>query len=222
MWELNPRFARHLDQDAFVAAMRVRLGADRGARSLECHACGKRPGCRLHEHALCCAPGPSTSGHNEVRDIVLATAVVADPAAEPEVLGLLQAAPGLHPADLLTSAACEGTLSALDVGIASPDARHAGLDAAESMRLRKLARYSRFLPELSKQGIVYQPLTWSCYGREHPATSAALTLLARRAARRQGDRPWRYRLRQLRAEVGAALARHAAAMVVTCFGALGG
>ena len=131
---------------------------------------GKLPGCRLHEHALCCAPGPSTSGHNEVRDIVLATPVVADPATEPEVLGLLQAAPGLRPADILTSAVREGTLSAFRVGIASPDARHAGLDAAESMR------------QLLEQGIEDQRLTWSCYGREHPATSAALTLLARRAA----------------------------------------
>ena len=69
-----------------------------------------------------------------VRDIVLVTTVVVDPAAEPEVLGLLRAAPGLRPADILTSAAREGTVSALDVGIASPDARHASLDAAESGR----------------------------------------------------------------------------------------
>ena len=174
MWELNPRSSRHLEQDSFVDAMRVCLGADRGLPAMQCHTRGKLPGCRLHEHALCCAPEPSTSGHHEVRDIVLATAVVADPAAEPEVLGLLQAAPGLRPAVILTSAAREGTLSALDVGNASSDARHAGLDAAESMRLRKLARYFRFVPELLEQGIEYQPLTWSCYGREHPATSAAL------------------------------------------------
>ena len=90
------------------------------------------------------------------------------------------------------------------------------------MRLRKLARYSRFVPELLEQGIECQPLTWSCYGREYPATSAALTLLARRAARRQGDRPWRHRLRLLRAGVGAALARRAAAMVAACFGAPAG
>ena len=214
MWELNPR---HLEQDSFVDAMRVRLGADRGLPAMQCHACGKLPGCRLHEHALCCAPGPSTSGHNEVRDIVLATAVVADPAVEPEAPGLLQAAPGLRPADILTYAA-----RALDVGFASSDARHAGLDASDSMLLRKLAQDSRFVPELSEQGTEYQPLTWTCYGREHPATSAALTLLPRRAARRQGNRPWRHGLRLLRAGVEAALARRAAAVVAACFGAPAG
>ena len=96
------------------------------------------------------------------------------------------------------------------------------MSAAGSMRLRKLARYSRFVPELLEQGIEYQPLTWSCYGREHRATSAASHCLHDAAARRQGDRSWRHRLRVLRAGVGAALARRAAAMVAACFGAPAG
>ena len=190
--------------------MKVRLGAaDRGLPTMQCHACGKLPGCRLHEHALCCAPGPSTSGHNEVRDVVLATAVVADPAAEPEVQGLLQAAPGLRPADILTSAARERILSALDVGIASPDARHAGLDAAESMRLSQACAVLPFRARAPRAG--HRVL--AAHVELYPATGAALTLLARRPARRQGDRKWRHR---------PALARRAAATVAACFGAPAG
>ncbi|CAE8634331.1 unnamed protein product [Polarella glacialis] len=129
---------------------------------------------------------------------------------------VLEAAPGLRPADILTSAASPGLTSALDVGIASPDAAHAGADCAEAMRVRKRAVYSRFLPALEAEGIEYRPLVWSCWGREYPDTTATLTQLARQAARRRGMPDHIRLLQRARAQIGAALARRAAAMLRAC------
>ena len=222
LWALGTRAPRALEPDAYVAAVRARLGASSGSGPVVCRCCGRAQKEPTGAHAFCCAPGPSTVGHNEVRDLVLATAKQADPAAEKEVLGLLHAAPGARPADVLTSAASEGLLTALDVGIASPDARHAGADCTEAMRRRKVRKYAGAWPDLEAEGLVYRPLTWSCYGREHPDTSVVLERLARRAARRSGASSWRQVLRRLRADIGAALARRAAAMLRACWGAAPG
>ena len=143
---------------------------------------------------------------------------MAEAAAEPEVLGLIDAAPGLRPADLLTSAASPGLLSALDVGIASPDSTLAVStgDGPEAMRARKAAVYAPFLEHMEAHGVVYTPMPWSCWGREHPDTSRVLTALARRAARRSGTADWRRALREFRADAGAALARRVGAMWRQC------
>ena len=95
------------------------------------------PCCR---HALLCAPGESTRGHNEVRDCLLDFARLADSTSEPEVLGLIASAPGLRPADVLTKALGESQSTALDVGVAAPGAHGAGDDCTESMRRTKVAK----------------------------------------------------------------------------------
>ena len=217
LWALDPRTPRALEPDAYVAAVRLRLGAGFADAPATCRACGRQQVCSSGAHALCCAPGPSTVGHNEVRDLIHAVAKQADPAAETEVLGILQAAPGLRPADILTNAASEGLLTALDVGVASPDAVHAGDDCLEAMRARKARGYARFEREFDAQGMAYRPITFSCWGREHPDTTVVLESIARRAARRCGISGWRTLLRRLRGDIGAALARRAAAMLRTCF-----
>ena len=214
---LDPRTPRALEPDAYVTAVRLRLGAGFADAPATCRACGKQQVCSSGAHALCCAPGPSTVGHNEVRDLIHAVAKQADPAAETEVLGILQAAPGLRPADILTNAASEGLLTSLDVGVASPDAVHAGDDCLEAMRARKARSYARFEREFDAQGMAYRPITFSCWGREHPDTTVVLESIARRAARRCGISGWRTLLRRLRGDIGAALARRAAAMLRTCF-----
>ncbi|CAE8635350.1 unnamed protein product [Polarella glacialis] len=215
LWAVDPRSPAALEPDAFVSAVRLRLGAGFALEPLLCRACRRvlDPG---GSHALCCAPGESTRGHNDVRDAVFDLVHLADATAEKEVLGLLEAAPGLRPADILTSAASPGLTSALDVGIASPDAAHAGADCAEAMRVRKRAVYSRFLPALEAEGIEYRPLVWSCWGREHPDTTATLTQLARQAARRRSMPDHIRLLQRARAQIGAALARRAAAMLRAC------
>ena len=100
---------------------------------------------------------------------------------EKETVGLLDTAPGLRPADFLTSAV-------------SP----------------------QHLPALEAEGIEYRPLVWSCWGREHPDTTAVLTMLARHAARRRGLPSHKPLLQKTRAQVGAALARRSAAMLRAC------
>jgi len=215
LWSLDPQSAATLEPEAYVAAARLRMGAGFALEPLHCRACrgvldpnGK--------HALCCAPGESTKGHNDVRDAVFDLARLADATAEKEVLGLLETAPGLRPADVLTTAVSPGLTSALDVGIAAPHARHAGTDCTESMRLKKRAAYSRHLAALEAEGVEYKPLTWSCWGREHPDTTATLTQLARQAARRKGYSDHMGLLCRTRAQIGAALARRAAAMLRAC------
>ena len=122
----------------------------------------------------------------------------------------------MRPADVLTSAVSPGLVTALDVGIASPDARNAGEDCTESMRRRKRAVYARYLGAMEGEGVEYKPLVWSCWGREHPETTAVLTQLARQAARRRGVASHAQLLRRTRAQIGAALARRAAAMLRAC------
>ena len=50
----------------------------------------------------------------------------------------------------------------------------------------KVAEYEADRPELEAQGIYYRPLTFSAYGRPHPDTTAIMTTIAQRAARRRG------------------------------------
>ncbi len=55
-------------------------------------------------HALLCVNGESTKGHNNVRDCLLDFVHLADSTSEPQVIGLIASAPGLRPADVLTTA----------------------------------------------------------------------------------------------------------------------
>ena len=154
LWSLDPQYHRTLEPDVCVDATRLRLGAPYSASLVCCNVCGKRvvPG---GKHALCCAPGPSREGHDQVRDLVLAIARQGDPDAESEAIGILPAAPGRRPADVLTSAAGGSCLSALDVGIASPDSQSAVAagDALEFMRTRKLREYKNFEEDLRAVGV---------------------------------------------------------------------
>ena len=104
--------------------------------------------------------------------------------------------------------------SALDIGVAAPHAIHAGEDCCETMRLLTIDRYRDHLEDLRLQGIVYLPLIWSCWGREHEETSKILRQLARSAARRRGDE-YAPVLTAMRDSVCAALARRSAAMLLS-------
>ena len=113
------------------------------------------------ERALCCAPGEGCRGHNEIRDVVFDLTIVADATAEREVSGLLETAPGLRPADILTSAVSQSLASALDFGVAARPAVHAGDDCCETKRLRKVDKYRDYLTDFDLQGSEYKPLIWS-------------------------------------------------------------
>ena len=217
LWSLAPTSRHALEPDVYVDAVRLRLGAAQGSPSERCMVCNRQ--CVVDgAHALCCAPGPSTRGHNEARDCLLSLARRGDPHAESEVMGLLPTAPGSRPADVLTNAVGGNGLLALDVGIASPDSQAAvqSGDGLEAMRKRKSRVYAQHAESMRLAGLTYAPLPWSCWGREHAATTTVVEALCRRAARRQGESKWRIVLREFRADLGAVLARRASAMWRQC------
>jgi len=152
-----------------------------------------------------------------VRDLLHKAACGADPTAELEPLGLIPGHPTLRPADVFTSAAVPGRLSALDVGICSPDATAAGHDCTESMRLRKLGDYGSHLGTLERQNIEYRPMVWSAYGRPHPAATQALRAICRRTARRRGLAKGDSLYRQTHAAITVEICRRAALMVAACW-----
>ena len=82
-----------------------------------------------------------------------------DPACELEPARLIHGT-RLRPADVLTGALGTG-LTALDIGIASPDARHAGADCTSTMYSAKVEYYAPHADAFSSQNITYQPLIWS-------------------------------------------------------------
>ena len=77
-------------------------------------------------------------------------------------------------------------MTALDMGITSPDAQYAGSDCTQGMYERKLEKYAPHQTALERQNIAYQPLIFSCYGRPHARTTAILRTLSKRVARRRG------------------------------------
>ena len=112
-------------------------------------------------------------------------------------------------------------MSALDVGICSPEAADAGADCTESMRLRKLQDYAPHLSALEWQNIVYTPVTWSCFGRPHSATTAALRNMCRQAARRRGLTNAKVLQRRAEANIAVEIWRRAAKMSFACWPSAG-
>ena len=160
--------------------------------------------------------GPSTRGHNAVRDAFFKVAHSLDPASELEPVGLISSRPLLRPADLLTGASgFSARLAAVDVGISSPFAAGAGSDCAESMRRRKLDRMAPYAVELEGVGVEYRPITFSCFGRPHPDAKQLAQAFGRRLARRKGSEA-HMEERRLAACVGVEIWRRAARMVRQC------
>ena len=216
LWALSPQHGPTLQDDEFVEAVRLRLGAGGPEEPVPCRLCGGVLD-GAGSHALCCATGEATRGHNAVRRQLHGLARSADPAAEEEPLGLIPSHPTLRPADVFTSAASPGRLSALDVGVTSPEATGAGEDCTESMRLRKLNDYGRHLASLERQNIVYQPMVWSAFGRPHVATTKGIRAMARQAARRRGLVSAQLLQRRAEASISVEIWRRAAKMVFACW-----
>ena len=217
MWRLSRQQGPILDDDLYITALRARLGAEQLEVDTVCGYCGSAFLDRFAIHPSCCAGGESTRGHYEVRDAMLGLAQCADAAAETEVVGLCPRAPELRPADILTSGAAAGWMSAIDVGIASPHARQAGTDCVQTMHNKKQDFYANHMADLEHQGIKYVPAVFSTYGRERPATSRCLEFMARRAARKQGLRDHYDILRRARGDIGLAIAARYARMIRACF-----
>lgn len=215
LWSLSPHRGPTMQSEVFVEAVRLRLGMAGPKEATPCHLYGDFATTETGAHALCCARAQSTRGHHALNRFLFDEISTFDPAAEFEPAHLI---PGtlLRPADILTSGVGAG-LTALDVGVISPDATSAGADCVITMFERKVAKYAAHEAALERQNISYLPLVFSSYGRPHPSSTATLRALAKRAARRRGcgAREWRYR--RLRSKVSLLLWTRAGKMVMSCW-----
>ena len=183
-----------------------------------CGNCGKAVvGC-AGGHALLCAKGESTRGHNDIRDELHCMACTVHAGAETEAQGLIPSRPLLRPADILTGAFHNGRLAAVDVGVICPTATGAGADCVVTMDTRKRERMRPYQPELEAGGIEYHPFAISCWGRLHPAASSMLHSLAKRKARREGLACEWAIFERLLARITSAVWTRAARMALQCRG----
>ena len=78
---VDPRSRFTFDSEAYIGAIRLRLGASFTSQPICCRMCNRT----LHIngfHALCCAPGEGTRVHNDIRDEVFHVTKMADTTAE--------------------------------------------------------------------------------------------------------------------------------------------
>ena len=171
LWAVGPHKGARIDSaDEFAAAVRLRLGCGGPTDPVQCSCCGVATLQCSGEHALHCAAGESTRGHNDVRDTLHAVAKTTDSQAELEPEGLITSHPRLRPADVLTGAFHQGRLAAVDVGVICPTAAGAGLDCVVTMHDRKLAAMAvhqaalalSTSPLLSVAGAGFTQPRWAC------------------------------------------------------------
>ena len=214
LWALSNADGSEVQPREFTTAVRLRVGADIIGSEAACACCGK-PLDRRCLHALRCAPGESTRGHNWVVNTLADAAALSDNSTKVEPRGLVGSRPSLRPADFLSSAAF-GRPAALDVSIVSPDAEGAGLDPCAATSAKKVGKYSSILGELQEEGIDYRPLVWSCWGRPGGDAQQAVRTIVAAAARRRGLGNPVALERHIRSLIGAQIWRRAANMVLAC------
>ena len=214
LWLLATPSGQEVRSREFCIAARMRIGADVLDSEATCACCGgvldKRG-----LHALRCAPGESTRGHNWVVNTLVGLGSLSDATAVAEPRGLVSSRPSLRPADLLTTAAF-GRPAALDVSIVSPDGEGAGTDPCVATERTKLGKYSGILQELQDEGIQYRPLVWTCWGRPSGEAAAAVRTMAAAAARRRGLGDPSVLEARASAFIGVSIWRRAACMVLAC------
>ena len=186
LWAISAHKGKTLNHTDFADAVRIRLGAGGPPEEMICANCGNCIMGPRGTHGLLCARGPSTRGHNNVRDVIFQYSHSIDPNTELEPTGLVGSRPALRPADILSGVPdSSGRLAALDVGIIAPAAQGAGEDCVQTMVDRKNARMNRFRDELDAEGIQYRPIAFSCFGRPHADAVRVLRALAKQHARRK-------------------------------------
>ena len=214
LWSSATTSSKIIRKREFALAVRLRLGADILQGEVTCACCGELLDSRCF-HALRCAPGESTRGHNWVSHTLLDVSSLADSASVAEPRGIVPSRPGLRPADLLSSAVF-GRPTALDVTIVCPDSEGAGPDPCTAAIRKKRDKYASVLEELREEGIEYKPLAWSCWGRPDGDSVEAVGAMAAAAARRRGLGDPRHLARRTAAQIGAQIWRRAACMVTAC------
>jgi hypothetical protein len=216
-WQaLNPQEDRVLPHQEWVTAMRARLGAAVLPTDAICGSCGIRILDTQGYHALCCARAESTIGHNRIRDCLATMCAQADPATAIEVVGLCPQEPSLRPADVLTRSLHPTLTVAADIGVRAPHAARAGNDYLTTMRVTKIERYERHRDDLATQGIVYQPVIFSAYGRRDLNANSMINHAAVRAARQRGWSNSTGFLKWWKRQITAEIWRRTAKMIHSC------
>jgi len=184
-----------LQPQQFITCLRLRLGLPVAAYSgpERCTAClGQFTDDAIGPHALCCARGQATVGHNRVRDHVADLAKISDSntSIEESSAAAIGSDARVRPADILTSATPLGRAgsAALDIGICCPHTRVSvrrggAVDVLDEYHLAKVSKYHAVA---AGAGWGYYPMTMTCYGRPHHTTIAIVHKLAMAAARRFG------------------------------------
>ena len=167
------------------------------------------------EHASKCSTGEATRGHNRGTETIFNYAVIVDPEAQMEPRELVPTQDRLRPAEILSAAACR--LTAADLGITSPSVAESAEQAKDDMVARKLAERAGIEDVLHREGILYNPMVASHFGSLHGDFDDWIKKLAKAVGRKRG---WASRAveRQIRARLGACLARRAARMSLATFG----
>ena len=181
-WHLSKHHGPLLSHSEYVGAVRVRLGAAGPDEPAPCElcrmlmdSCGSQP--------ACCSIAEETRGHYKFAAQIHASAAQVDSSAELEAEGLIPRT-ARRPADIRTIAlGCR--LSALGIGMWSPDAQQAGNDCTATVAARKRDTYVPYMATLERQNIQYEPLIRSSYGRPRPRATLALRALSSRIAGRR-------------------------------------
>lgn len=198
LWAINPAHGEVLAPRHFLTALRLRLGLSLTSDyscTMPCNGCGVEvTAAAFPPHALLCARGERTLGHNRVRDLLATYCKMVDGRTRVEVAvgpaagGAIDASDeGLRPADVLTSAAPLGGcgVAALDVGITAPFTERAlrdpGHDVLASYAARKRDTYGRVC---GAAGWHYYPLIISAFGRRDDTFEAVVRRICLAAQRR--------------------------------------
>ena len=157
LWDCGPPSETALSRKEFREAVLLRLGGQTVEAGTPCARCGGAMDARAR-HAMRCAPGQSSRRHSRIRDTLHGLAAMSDGGAITEAAGLLDSAPTLRPASLLTHAAFwQGKTIAFDVNVASGGARAAGYDPCASAVQRKHNHHGPFYADMHEAGITYAP-----------------------------------------------------------------
>jgi len=207
---VNPREGSVLADEDWKIAIAKRLGANLEESEFACQLCGCIVDCR-NDHSEVCALAAATKGHYAVVDSIVEVARLGDSGLQTEARDLIEN--NLQrPADIYTKIACPGVDAALDITVTAVEAYGAAGEPCARAHKQKLHSYRNEIPNLTAQGIRYQPMVWSCEGSCHPETIRSLNNITDGVARKTGCNPKRL-LRRLVHNITVALMRRRAAMV---------
>jgi hypothetical protein len=228
LWAVNPAHGYVLHPDDYAVALRLRLGLSvvEYEGEMKCEECGLEMEAEdVGRHALLCAKGKRTTGHNRVRDHLADLARLSDGRTQTEV-GWATAlrcegvdGDARRPADILTSAAPLGGVGsvAIDIGITTPHT----LAAVQNAALDPLDAYYEAKVRMNEEAASaakwqYRPMIISAYGRAHAEAAKIVKRLALAAARRFGAKSAARIERAWWRSCGTLLMERACSMVARC------